>query len=253
MPGIVKKEGCLDYYFNAEEDFELITDKKEKKEEEINETKSSLPLSPIEAFIEKTIKKEVSSILTNKKTSLLVNKIRQRSGYHDEGDEIVVQEYLAGSKKHFLQHGNERKKQIGVNLKIPLIIHTCYNCSESAIEMEIIAKNIVNIIYQNKIRFTKLIFYMGSKRTYGNNDSHIFIEANYTDFNAVARLIHPSAFRRLSFRLKEMHKNLEWGYGSSHSEKSSIEQGIFLPDFKGLTEKEIEEKFLKIVQDYVKK
>ncbi len=189
-----------------------------------------------------------------KKTSLLVNKLRHKSGYFDEGDEISIPEFLAGSEKHYLQFGERKTKLRGYTFRDPLVIRASYNAGTDANAMLVNSQVLIDCIYRNKFRFPKFIFSFGADETYGDQRMESFVDVNYTDFNSVVRLIHPSTFRRLTFRLREMHKDLQDGYGSSRNrEGSSIRDGLVLSEFEYLKKEEIEEKVINLVKDYLKK
>lgn len=187
--------------------------------------------------------------------SILVNQMRQRAKITDEGEEISVPEYLAKAD-HFIQYTGKNYKR-PVIMDIPLFIQCTYSAGESHKEMLDVGKNLLTAMYQMKIRCPKIVFMFVSENWNdipGNSETEkhaVFIDCNFTDFNSFSKMLLPSTFRRLWFRLAEMHSGVPWGYGHCWEPRTGkLEDGVSLLMYKNNSSEMVKKDIEKKVKEY---
>jgi hypothetical protein len=178
-----------------------------------------------------------------KKSSNLIIKMRQGVKYEDVGDELSVPEYLAGSKNHFIEYQDRRRKK-RATYNHPIFINLSCNASVDGSEMERITSTVVNTLYKYKVRVPKIVLsYTANGASYKFGDVYLFIDVQYFDFNSLARFFNPSAYRRIGFTNYECIEDLDSGYGQSPTGgdfPKTLDDVIFVKAFVDKSSEEIE-------------
>jgi len=153
------------------------------------------------------------------KMQAFIREIKKQTRYDEEGDELVVPEYLANSDKQWIR-SNPVKKPAKI-IEDMLFIDVVCSCARDAGKMNRIALNILMGIYKRNVIPRKIVIALVSKRAVDSTDVVTFIDVNFSDLNGIAKCMHPSAFRRLHFRLEEIFSRLNGGYGSPSREATT--------------------------------
>lgn len=151
----------------------------------------------------------------NASTVANIKKLIGSSRITEEGYEVSIPDYLSGSEHHFIQH-TSRRTQTNVHTQ-PFFILCTYNAMSDAETMKENGLRLLNTLYNNNILVTKPIACFATQNAYEGQtqDSVIFVDLDYRNPDQIAQILHPSSFRRLTFRLEEQHPNLSLGYGQT--------------------------------------
>ncbi len=162
-----------------------------------------------------------------RQTDLLQAKIaelKRNSHYSDEGYELEIPEYLAGGSNIWLrQKPKTRPTKIIDDI---LLSDSCYNAACSSEVTKEIGMGILTSIYRRNVIPRKVVVVYtnrGLRNNSGGRDFLCAIDVNFNDLNGIAKMLHPSSFRRLFFRLNEIFPDLSYGYG--HAYNGSTEKG----------------------------
>lgn len=150
-----------------------------------------------------------------------ISELKRGTMHADDGFELDVPEFLAGSERVWL---TPKHKQIRTRLINDIMfIDGAYNSGRNAAKCLQTAIDLLSAVYRRRVipRKMVVVFNAENVRTGGNSDGMTFVDVSFMDINGVAKMLHPSAFRRLWFRIAEQYKDLSWGYGSS-PEKQTI-------------------------------
>lgn len=152
----------------------------------------------------------------------LIRKIKRGTSYKEEGHEIEVAEYLAGSQNYWL--GSNDRRNASKIIDNEIFISGTYNAGNDAETMRIIGIELLKAIYEKGVIPKRLIVVFHSRYWNDKNGDEfmVFIDVNFNDLNGIAKALHPSTFRRLIFRLKESYSGLSSGYGKSVSDCSCL-------------------------------
>lgn len=155
---------------------------------------------------------EDNSVLESK-----ISEIKKGTRYSDEGYELEIPEYLAGSDRIWLQP-KHRKTPTRIVDDV-LIIDAAYSCGQDAERSRRIGMGILEAIYRRKVIPRKMVvaFAATHLKSSDNSDKNTefltAIDVSFQDLNGIAKMLHPSAFRRLWFRVVEIYPDLTMGYG----------------------------------------
>lgn len=174
--------------------------------------------------------------------SSFINKLKVRSYFHEEGYELEISEYIAGSRNHWLTNRTNNKPSRIID--DVLFIGADYQAGSDPMNMMKLGLELIASIYTKGVIPRKLVIVYTC--TGWNNDTtknlNMFIDVNFNDLNGIAKALHPSTFRRLTFRIEESYKNMSWGYGGCITDYTSkgyfsfIREGDHLGDEKHLDE-----------------
>lgn len=151
-------------------------------------------------------------------TDLLQAKIaelKRRTMFSDEGHELEVPEYLAGSDKVWLK---ENTKRIPTRIiDTTLIINASYNANCRAEVTRKIGMAILTAIYRRNVIPRKLVvgFATNNARSGSKEPCFVAIDVSFNDLNGIAQILHPSSFRRMLFRIMEIYPDITYGYGAA--------------------------------------
>lgn len=170
------------------------------------------------------------------KLKTLIRKMKRGTVFRDEGFELDVPEYVAGSQNIWLDEKERRSASKIINE--PIFIDGCYSGGNSAEQMKKLGLDILTSIYEKGVIPRKLIVSFSVKNWDSNNkkDMYMFIDVEFSDLNGIAKSLHPSTFRRLWFRLAERYEGLAWGYGRCNNE--AIDKGYISLQSYGGADKE---------------
>lgn len=144
-----------------------------------------------------------------------ISEIRKGTIYSEEGYEIDVAEHLAGSDKTWLQ--DKKKKTPTRIINDILFLDAGYNAMVNAEDARKTGMKILSSIYKRRVIPRKIVVTINPMRLRGNSSepNYACVDVSFSDLNGIAKMLHPSTFRRLWFRLAEIYPDLTSGYGSS--------------------------------------
>lgn len=133
--------------------------------------------------------------------------------FSDEGHELEIPEFLAGGDKVWLKQKSNRKRTRLI--EETLLIDTVYNSGRDAETARQIGMEILTSIYRRRVIPRKMVLVFGNEaiRSRNNNGHLCSVDVSFSDLNGIAKMLHPSAFRRVYFRLIETYPDLAMGYG----------------------------------------
>lgn len=142
-----------------------------------------------------------------------ISELKKGTMYSDEGFELEIPEYLAGSDKVWLKPKHKRTPTRIID--DVLIIDAAYNASRSAETSRMLGMKILKGIYKRRVIPRKIVVvYGGESIRNGIRDGYLVaIDVSFSDLNGIAKLLHPSMFRRIYFRMIEIYPDLSYGYG----------------------------------------
>lgn len=157
----------------------------------------------------------------------LIRNVKRSTRYSEDGHELEVGEYIAGSDKYWLTETNRRS--VSRIIDDPLFLVADYNASYGAEKAKKTGLSLLVGMYTRRVIPRKLVVCFGSENTRTGNDGYgkamqIFIDVSFSDLNGVAKVLHPSLFRRLTFRMMEIYPDLRSGYGSA--DEPYTEKGV---------------------------
>lgn len=159
-----------------------------------------------------------------------VSHLKKQTEFADEGDDLEVPEYLAGSDRVWLR-GKNRTRPTRMIDDI-LIIDAVYTAARDAEISRQIGVAILQAIYRRKVVPRKMIIgFAANEVRYGKGGKELHlatVDVAFSDLNGIAKILHPSTFRRLWFRLAEQYPDLSGGYGSTL--RRSTEKGYISID-----------------------
>lgn len=180
----------------------------------------------------------------------LIRNIKRSTRYSEDGHELEVGEYLAGSEKYWLTETSRRS--VSRIIDDPLFVVADYNAGYSSESAKKAGLSLFVGMYSRRVVPRRLIVCFGSANTRngGNPGVQIFIDVSFNDLNGIAKVLHPAMFRRVVFRMLEIYPDLRSGYGSAdtpYTEKGliSIQRVMdsthkldsYLEQFLGVTKK----------------
>lgn len=141
--------------------------------------------------------------------------------FSDEGYELDIAEHLSGSDRVWLKPRKNRKPTRIID--DVLIIDGAYNCGRDAETSKNIGIDILTAIYRRNVIPRKIVVVYGGLgiRNGKENGYLVSIDVSFSDLNGIAKLLHPSAFRRVYFRLLEIYPDLNRGYGRPYNGSTS--------------------------------
>lgn len=142
-----------------------------------------------------------------------ISELKRGSLYSDEGHELEMPEFLAGSDKVWLKTKVNRKPTRIID--DILIIDSGYNAGCDSDTMKQMGIEILTSIYRRRVipRKVVIMFVTNSVRQTGGKQFTCSVDVNFMDLNGIAKMLHPSMFRRIVFRLLEIYPDLTSGYG----------------------------------------
>lgn len=153
-----------------------------------------------------------------------IKKIRKESSFSDDGFELEIPEYLAGSERPWLKGKSTNKKTKVIDDM--LFIQANYNWHINADVVVKMGQSLITKIYQKGVIPRKLVvFYATKSIDNAKGVCRIFIDVSFSDLNGLVQTLHPATFRRLGFRIKENYPSLSSGYGSADNQYTT--KGIF--------------------------
>ena len=173
----------------------------------------SLSSSLQDAF--RVVRSTTFSSKKQKTAKKLLHQLKKSTSFSEEGFEIDVPEFIAGSEKHWLKDSNKKTRSRIINDH--LFVEGSYNCNYEATTILESGFFLLTSLYSKGVIPRKLTLVFTSKGSYESSSSSncIFVDLNFQDINGIAKALHPSTFRRILFRLKESFSDLSFGYGSS--------------------------------------
>lgn len=146
-----------------------------------------------------------------------LSQLKKNTEYSDDGYELEIPEYLAGSDKIWLS--NKNKKRPTRIIDDVLLIDGTYSARYGAENSRKIGLGILNSIYNRNLIPRKLVIAFCGKNICRNKpipkgEYLTTVDVSFNDLNGIAKMLHPSAFRRLWFRIAEQYPDLEYGYGT---------------------------------------
>jgi len=148
------------------------------------------------------------------KLESFISKIKKNSRFSDDGYELEVPEFLAGSDKYWIEAEDKKTKSRLVDDY--LFIDGVYSAFRKAEVAKQTGFNILNEIYRRSVVPRKVVACFPLKRAIDRGDITIFIDVDFNDLNGLAKVLHPSTFRRLCFRVVEICPDVTWGYGTPY-------------------------------------
>lgn len=153
---------------------------------------------------------EDNSVLERK-----IAELKRGTQFAEDGYELDIPEHLAGSERVWLQ--DKRRKTLTRIIDDTLIIDTTYSAGRSAQRSQRIGMAILEAIYRRRVIPRKMVVGFGAEsvKTQPKKSGEYLtaIDVSFSDLNGVAKILHPSAFRRLWFRLIEQYPDVDSGYG----------------------------------------
>lgn len=174
----------------------------------------------------------------------LIRKLKNSTAFREEGYEIEVPEYLAGSTNHWVDNKSRRSASKVIN--DTLFIDGTYHSGMDAETMKKKGVDLLLKIYEMGVIPRKMVVVYSGKGWNNDMDDtyHFLIDVSFSDLNGIAKAVHPSTFRRLTFRLEEMYSGLTGGYGRNLDLHTS--QGYFSMQRGSASDDEVK-KFLGII------
>lgn len=144
-----------------------------------------------------------------------IAELKKGTMFADEGYEIDVPEYLSGSDRVWIRP--RYKKTPTRIIDDTLLIECTYNWSRSAEIARKMGMDLLTGIYNRRVVPRKVVLaFAGTGVRYNTNGQHLVtIDVSFQDLHGIAKVLHPSAFRRLWFRIAEIYPDLAGGYGSA--------------------------------------
>lgn len=157
-----------------------------------------------------------------------VSQLKSPTEYSDEGYEIEIPEYLAGGDRIWVKNKHVTKPTRIID--DILIIDAVYSSMKDAERSRQIGLSILESIYNRRVVPRKVVigFAANAVRGYSNPTHFTSVDVSFRDLHGIAKLLHPSAFRRIWFRIAEQYPDLSSGYGQplmgsdAHTKKGYI-------------------------------
>lgn len=152
------------------------------------------------------------------KTDILqakISELRRGTFFSEEGYEIDIPEFLSGGDRTWIK---DRSKRTPTRLiSDTLVIDVAYTAGRDAEKCKRIGIELITEIYRRNVIPRKLVLVFDVIKVKGDADDTFLysIDVDFRDLNGVAKMMHPSAFRRLWFRLVEIYPDLAYGYGTN--------------------------------------
>ncbi len=228
--------------------------KRGSKQDSSNTEKSSFAMSQdLPDAFEKVRETKFESDDTDQLQAKIAE-LKKGTMFSDEGYEIDVPEHLSGSDRTWIK---PRFKNTPTRIiDDVLLIEATYNAGRSAEVAKKMGMALLSGIYRRRVIPRKIVLaYAGiGIRSNGNGNQHMTtVDVSFQDLHGIAKILHPSAFRRLWFRIAEIYPDLSYGYGrppTFSTTKGSMTfetlYDIYMSDPKGAFEREID-KFLGVV------
>jgi len=142
-----------------------------------------------------------------------ISELKKGTMFAEEGYEIDVPEYLSGSDRVWIRP--RHKKMPTRVIDDILLIEATYNGSRSAEVAKKMGLALISGIYRRRVIPRKIVLAYAGKSVRSNTEGqHLTtIDVSFQDLHGIAKILHPSAFRRLWFRVAEIYPDLAWGYG----------------------------------------
>lgn len=116
---------------------------------------------------------------------------------------------------------DKRRKTLTRIIDDTLIIDATYSAGRDAERSQRIGMAILEAIYRRRVIPRKMVVGFGAEsvKTQPRKSGEYLtaIDVSFSDLNGVAKILHPSAFRRLWFRLIEQYPDVDSGYGRPRS------------------------------------
>lgn len=150
-----------------------------------------------------------------------VSQLKKGTEYSDDGYELEIAEHLAGSDRVWLR--DRRKVQPTRLVDDILIIDAAYSAGRSAEKARKVGVAILESIYRRKVIPRKMVvaFAAVDMKRDGKPDKNseylTAIDVSFSDLHGIAKMLHPSSFRRLWFRIVEQYPDLSFGHGRCRS------------------------------------
>jgi len=176
-----------------------------------------------------------------------ISEIKKRSYFSDDGYEIAVPEYIAMSDRVWLTTENRETPTRIIN--DTLFIDAGYNSSKDAEICKKIGVKILEYVYRRRVIPRKMTIFFAPEglRNETKKESLLTVDVSFTDLNGIAKMLHPSAFRRLWFRVAEQYSDLSYGYGRTPNNQTTSKHTITISTLYELNDEEFEneiDKFL---------
>lgn len=142
-----------------------------------------------------------------------IAELKKGTMFSDEGYEIDVPEYLSGSDRVWIK---PRFKKTPTRLiDDTLLIEATYNCSRGAETARKMGMAFLSGIYRRRVIPRKIVLAYAGKGIRNRTEGQhlVTVDVSFQDLNGIAKILHPSAFRRLWFRIAEIYPDLSYGYG----------------------------------------
>lgn len=154
-----------------------------------------------------------------------ISEIKKGTIYSDTGYEIDIPEYLSGSERVWID--SKSKKTPTRIIDDVLMIDVAYSSMRDAETSKQIGMAILESIYRHKVipRNLSAVFATKNLKSGGGSSRYLTtIDVPFNDLNGIAKMLHPSSFRRLWFRLVEQYPGLTSGYGNCRDGSSAYTQ-----------------------------
>ncbi len=141
-----------------------------------------------------------------------IAEIKKGTMFSDEGYEIDVPEFLSGSDRTWIKP--RHKKTPTRVIDDVLLIEATYNGSRDAEVAKKMGMALLSGIYRRRVVPRKIVLAYAGLNVRSTGGQHLTtIDVSFQDLHGIAKILHPSAFRRLWFRIAEIYPNLSYGYG----------------------------------------
>lgn len=142
-----------------------------------------------------------------------IAELKRGTVFADEGFELEIPEHLSGSDMVWIKP--RHKRQVTRIIDDVLLIEATYNSSRDAETARKMGMAILSGIYRRRVIPRKIVLaFAGNGIRYNTDETHmVAIDVSFQDLNGIAKILHPSAFRRLWFRVAEIYPDLAYGYG----------------------------------------
>lgn len=149
----------------------------------------------------------------------LISKIKKKTKFSNEGYEIEVPEFIAGSQNHWISDTPTEKRSKIIDKTF--FLGTSYNAGTDCEAAKRAGIELVSEIYRLGVVPRKMVCNFSSfDSTSRKNEFNVFIDVSFADLDGIAKTLHPSVFRRLIFRMYEIYPDLNGGYGKSREFKT---------------------------------
>lgn len=141
-----------------------------------------------------------------------IAELKKGTMFSDEGYELDIPEYLSGSDRVWIKE--RRKKTPTRVIDDVLLIEATYNAGRSAAVAKKMGMALLSGIYRRRVVPRKIVLAYAGLGIRNSGGQHMTtIDVSFQDLHGIAKILHPSAFRRLWFRIAEIYPDLAYGYG----------------------------------------